>query len=52
MSTPEAIRGEELADLPLILQNLLDQIEALRTDGASNPQMAELEAEYHELRGR
>jgi hypothetical protein len=37
MNTPERIRGEEPADLPLILQKLLDQIEALQAADAGHP---------------
>lgn len=51
MKTPEQIRGEEPADLPLILQDLLDQIEALKAAGARRWIIAPLEDEVRDLRG-
>lgn len=44
-------KGPDIADLPLILQDLLDRIEARRTAGGCEHFVGELEAEYHQLRG-
>lgn len=38
------------ADLPLLLQDLLGQIEGRRLNGASDTELAELESEYRRLR--
>ena len=50
MTTPEPTCGEAPADLPLILQDLLDEIEALNAAGARQPTTAPLQDEVRELR--
>lgn len=55
MPTPQQIRGSAPADLPLILQDMLDQIESLRAAAADRRTIADLEDEVrqlHALRGR
>ncbi|QLQ15528.1 MAG: hypothetical protein HZY73_07350 [Micropruina sp.] len=46
------IRGGVPADLPLIRQNLLDQIADRRAAGATGRELAELEREYREISGQ
>lgn len=46
------IRGGVPADLPLIRQDLLDQIADRRAAGAPADELAELEREYREVSGR
>lgn len=44
--------GPDVTDLPLILQDLLDRIEAQRSAEDSHSIIGELEVEYRELRGQ
>lgn len=47
---PEPWRQDRLPDLPLILEDLLLEIEQARRDGATPAELAVLRGQYHELR--
>jgi hypothetical protein len=46
------IRGGVPADLPLIRQDLLDQLADRRAAGATARELAELQREYREMSGQ
>jgi hypothetical protein len=50
MKTTAQISGDQLADLPLVVQDLLDQIEALTAIGADRSSIDQLAVEVRELR--
>jgi hypothetical protein len=50
MNTTVQIRGDQLADLALVVQDLLDQIEALTAIGADRSSIDEMVIEVRELR--
>lgn len=47
---PQLSHQDRLPDLPLILEDLLLEIEQARRDGATPGELADLRAQYHELR--
>lgn len=50
MKATAQIRGDRLADLPLVVQDLLDQIEALTAIGADRSSIDQRAVEVRELR--
>lgn len=47
---PRPSQQDRLPDLPLILEDLLVEIEQSRRDGATPAELADLRAQYNELR--